>query len=130
MNRIIVLTGIVLGLWAILLGAFGAHGLERWVDVKSLNTLEVGVRYQMYHALFLLFLGVGRSLSKRQKKRIYLVIVMGILLFSCSLYLLAINDLTAFDFSAIGFLTPIGGSFLIMGWILAGYYVWIQKPVD
>lgn len=130
MNRSIVLTGIALGLWAILLGAFGAHGLEKWVDTKSLSTLEVGVRYQMYHALFLLFLGIERSLSKRQKKRIYLVVVMGILLFSCSLYLLAVNNLTAFDFSTIGFLTPIGGSFLIMGWLLAGYYVWIQKPAD
>ena len=129
MNRTIVVTGLVLGIWAILFGAFGAHGLEKWVNANALETFETGVRYQMYHALFFLFWGIWNGSNKKQKRQVYLIVVTGKLLFSCSLYLLALNHLLAFDFRAIGFLTPIGGSFLILGWLLAGYYIVVQKHV-
>ena len=56
MNRTILLTGTIMGMVAIVLGAFGAHGLEKLVDKDAVDTFETGVRYQMYHALFLLFL--------------------------------------------------------------------------
>ena len=62
MNRTILLTGTVFGLLAIGLGAFGAHGLEKLVDAEAIDTFETGVRYQMYHALFLLFLGMFRDM--------------------------------------------------------------------
>ncbi|MFD2099840.1 DUF423 domain-containing protein [Flagellimonas iocasae] len=123
MNRTIVLTGIIFGLLAIILGAFGAHGLEKLVDADAIDTFETGVRYQMYHGLFLLFLGIWDGLEKSMKKRIYVMILAGVILFSFSIYLLALNSLTAFDFKAIGFLTPIGGVFLILGWIILGQNV-------
>lgn len=122
MNRVSVVTGALLGLLAIVLGAFGAHGLEKWIAPSELEMFEVGVRYQMYHALLLLFLGVWPGLSSRQKKEVYLFLVAGILLFSYSLYLLALHDLIVVDFRGIGFLTPIGGGFLIVGWLLVAYY--------
>lgn len=127
MNRTIVLTGIIFGLLAIILGAFGAHGLEKLVDADAIDTFETGVRYQMYHGLFLLFLGIWDGLENSMKKRIYTMILVGVILFSFSIYLLALNSLTAFDFKIIGFLTPIGGVFLILGWILLGYYILTRK---
>ena len=104
MNRTILLTGTLLGLLAIGLGAFGAHGLEKLVDAEAIDTFETGVKYQMYHALFLLFLGMWDGLSVKPKKYIYGLVVAGVVLFSFSIYLLALNSLTAFDFKIIGFL--------------------------
>ena len=128
MNRTIFTTGILMGVLGVALGAFGAHGLEKVVDADAVNTFETGVRYQMYHALFLLILGGTRQIPQENKKWIYYFIVAGIVLFSFSIYFLATNDLTQFDFKTIGFITPIGGVLLILGWILAGY--WVFKSVE
>ncbi len=121
MNRTIFLTGIVFGVLAVILGAFGAHGLEKVIAADAIQTFGTGVTYQMYHAIFLLVLGSTSRLPEQRKKLIYYFIVTGILLFSFSIYFLATNDLTGFDFRAIGFITPIGGLLLIAGWLLLGY---------
>lgn len=130
MNRTILLTGTVFGLLAIGLGAFGAHGLEKLVDAEAIDTFETGLKYQMYHALFLLFLGMWDGLSSKSKRYIYGLVVAGVVLFSFSIYLLALNSLTAFDFKIIGFLTPIGGVLLILGWILSGYHILTKKTLN
>ena len=116
MKRKIVLTGTFLGMLAIILGAFGAHLLKKWLSVEQLATFETGVRYQMYHAFFLLFLSTRKELSKKVQQIIYNLVVVGVILFSGSIYLLATNDLTLFDFKIIGFATPLGGLLLIIGW--------------
>lgn len=121
MNRTIFLSGIVFGVLAVIFGSFGAHGLEKLVDTEAIRTFETGVRYQMYHALFLLVLGSSKRFAEQHKKSIYYLITAGIVLFSFSIYFLATNNLTSFDFKAIGFITPIGGSLLISGWALLGY---------
>jgi len=121
MNKTIFLTGILFGITALVLGAFGAHGLEKLVDADAIQTFETGVKYQMYHALLLLVLGGITHLPGKSKKLIYYFIVAGILLFSFSIYFLATNSLTSFDFRTIGFMTPIGGLLLILGWLLLGY---------
>lgn len=127
MNKTILLTGTLLGLLAILFGAFGAHSLEKLINPDAITTFEVGVRYQMYHALFLLILGIWDELGKREKKVIFILILSGVLLFSFSIYLLAINSLFIFEFKKIAILTPIGGSLLILGWFLLGYYILTKK---
>ena len=127
MNKTILLTGILLGMLAIIFGAFGAHGLEKLVEQDAVDTFETGVRYQMYHALFLLFLGLWDGIGKKQKKFVFWSVVLGVLLFSFSIYLLAMNSLVSFDFKVIAFLTPIGGVFLILGWLLLGYYTLTKK---
>jgi uncharacterized membrane protein YgdD (TMEM256/DUF423 family) len=127
MNRTILLTGILLGLLAIVFGAFGAHGLEKLVDAEAVETFEVGVRYQMYHALFLLFLGIWSGVEAGIKKTVYWMVLVGVILFSFSIYLLAMNSLTAFDFKTFGFLTPIGGVFMILGWVFLGYHILTKK---
>ena len=101
---------------AIILGAFGAHALKKVLSLEQLSTFETGVRYQMYHAVFLLFIGLTNDLSQKAKKTIYFLVLFGVILFSGSIYLLATNDLTSFDFKAIGFVTPIGGLLLIVAW--------------
>ena len=120
MDKTIFLSGILFGVLAVVLGAFGAHGLEKVVDADAIQTWETGVAYQMYHALLLLVLANVSRIPEHQKKWVFYAIVMGIILFSFSIYFLATNTLTGFDFRAIGFVTPIGGLLLILGWILFG----------
>ncbi|RPG30000.1 MAG: DUF423 domain-containing protein [Muricauda sp. TMED12] len=130
MNRTILLVGTAMGMLAIVLGAFAAHGLEKLVDAQAIDTFETGVKYQMYHALFLLFLGIWDGLPSKPKKIVFTLILLGVVLFSFSIYLLALNSLTSFDFKIIGFLTPIGGVLMIMGWIYLGYHILTQKAIN
>ena len=116
MKSKIVTTATILGMIAIILGAFGAHALKKFLSIAQLATFETGVRYQMYHALFLLFIGLFDELTDAVKKTIYYLVLSGVILFSGSIYLLATNDLISFDFKRIGFVTPIGGLLLIMAW--------------
>ena len=118
MDKKIYSTDALLGMIAIILGAFGAHALKALLTPEQLVTFETGVRYQMYHALFLLFIGNMSSLSLKSKKYIYGLVLLGVVLFSGSIYLLATNSLTVFDFRIIGFVTPIGGFLLILSWIV------------
>ncbi len=118
MDKKIISTAAVLGMIAIILGAFGAHGLKKVLPIEQLATFETGVRYQMYHALFLLFIGTTTLINQKLKKTILNLTVIGVLLFSGSIYLLATNSLTSIDFKVIGFVTPIGGVFLIISWFL------------
>ena len=127
MDRKIISTGAVLGMIAIILGAFGAHALKKVLSIEELSTFETGVRYQMYHALFLIFIGIINELSQKTKKIIYNLVVFGVLLFSGSIYLLATNTLTSFDFKVIGFITPIGGLLLILAWGVLLFHTLMKK---
>ncbi len=116
MEKKIISTAAILGMIAIILGAFGAHALKKVLSLDQLNTFETGVKYQMYHALFLLFLGSTKMVTDRVQKRIFYLVISGIFLFSGSIYLLATNSLTNIDFRLIGPLTPVGGFLLIFAW--------------
>lgn len=115
MERKIISTAAILGMIAIILGAFGAHALKKVLTVEELSTFETGVKYQMYHALFLLFVGLS-SLTAETKKRITALIVLGVALFSGSIYILATKNISGIDIKAFGIVTPIGGLLLIVGW--------------
>jgi uncharacterized membrane protein YgdD (TMEM256/DUF423 family) len=121
MNNKIISTGAFFGLTAIILGAFGAHALKKILTIDQLTSFDTGVKYQMYHALFLLFLGIENKLQHKTKKIIYILTVVGILLFSFSIYLLTTSPISSLNFKSIGFLTPIGGLLLIMAWSVLGY---------
>tara|TARA_R110000868_G_scaffold360484_1_gene622494 strand:+ start:1840 stop:2232 length:393 start_codon:yes stop_codon:yes gene_type:complete len=116
MNKTILITGSLLGITGIILGAFAAHGLKELIAMESISTFETGVRYQMYHALFLLFVGSTSVITSKSKKFIYYLTVAGWLFFSGSIYGLATNLLTNFDFKSIAFITPIGGLCFILAW--------------
>ena len=67
MDKRILLVAAILGVTAMILGAFGAHALKKVLSVEQLATFEVGVRYQMYHALFLLFVGTFAFLGEKER---------------------------------------------------------------
>ncbi|WP_298221238.1 DUF423 domain-containing protein [Flavobacterium sp.] len=117
MDRKMISTAAFLGMTAIVLGAFGAHALKKVLNLEQLSTFETGVKYQMYHALFLLFVGLSSNIAEQTKKVIYYFVVTGVVFFSGSIYLLATDDLNSFNFKTIGFITPIGGLLLIIGWL-------------
>ena len=116
MDRRIIITAAIFGIIAIILGAFGAHALKKLISPEAIVTFEVGVRYQMYHALFLLFLATNSKIQEKTKKGILILTIFGVIFFSGSIYFLATNDLTSFDFKSIGLITPIGGLLLIVAW--------------
>lgn len=118
MNKIILITATLLGVLSVVLGAFGAHVLKALISIESLQTFETGVRYQMYHAILLLFIGSSNLINDNAKKWSYYFIIIGVLFFSGSIYGLATNELTSFDFKTIGIITPIGGLLLILSWII------------
>src|SRR6185312_12684475 len=104
MDRTFVLAGAVAGLIAVGFGAFGAHGLRGRLSPDMLAVFETGVRYQMYHALAPRFPGKAIAAAGW-------LFVAGIVLFSGSLYLLAVTGVTI-----LGAITPIGGVAFLAGW--------------
>jgi len=117
-ERKFLIAGALLGLLTVIFGAFAAHGLKDVLSDDSLNSFETGVRFQMYHAFLFLILGSTKLLSDKLSKTVFYLILSGIILFSGSIYLLSTGAATGIDFSSIALLTPIGGTLLIIGWII------------
>ena len=110
------ITASFLAAFTIALGAFGAHGLKNIVDASALLTFETGIRYQMYHCIAILILGLTPSIPEKIKKTVFWLFIFGIIFFSGSIYLLALNEVLPFNSAKIGFITPIGGLLLILAW--------------
>ncbi len=110
--------GAFFGMSAVIIGAFGAHALGETLDLEQLRSFETGVKYQMYHALLMMILGFNLKKKSKLYHSIFYMLVIGIIMFSGSIYGLATNSLTSFDFTTIAFITPIGGSLLILSWLL------------
>ena len=127
MKRTFLITGGLLGLIAILLGAFGAHSLEKLVDSDGLNSFETGVRYQMYHAFFFLFLGLWDGLTAKSKTILFRLTLTGVILFSGSIYLLVMAKAFSVNLKFLGPVTPVGGVLLISSWIFLLYTIWTKK---
>ncbi|MCG7855676.1 DUF423 domain-containing protein [Flavihumibacter sediminis] len=119
MSRSILSTAAILGALAVILGAFGAHGLKSLVPPESVSTFETGVRYHMYHVFALLATGLlSIHYPVMAMKRAAQCFLVGMLLFSGSLYLLTLLKATdTVGLSSIGLITPIGGLFLVAGWL-------------
>jgi len=121
MNRKLLILGSILGGTAVLLGAFGAHGLQKLVTADAVASFETGVRYQMYHAFLLFVMGGIVKCSEKRKKILYYLVLAGVLLFSGSIYLLATKEVTNIDFAPIALFTPLGGALLIVSWVILLY---------
>ncbi len=126
-DKNMVVTASILAAVTIAIGAFGAHGLKNLVDASSLISFETGVRYQMYHCLAIFVLGCAPVISTKTKKTVFALFLLGILLFSGSIYLLSLNEILPFNSLKIGFVTPIGGLLFIIGWLWLGYGVFSSK---
>lgn len=118
MNKTILITAAILGALSIILGAFAAHGLKKIISAEAIESFETGVKYQMYHALFLLFVGSSSFITLGYKKIIFYLVLVGIICFSGSIYGLATNTLTSFNFKKIALITPLGGLLLVSAWIV------------
>jgi uncharacterized membrane protein YgdD (TMEM256/DUF423 family) len=120
MTKSILSVAALMGALAVALGAFGAHALKQIVPPETVATFETGVRYQFYHVFALLTTGLlSVHYPAVQLRRAAWCFVVGIGLFSGSLYLLTILKATStVGLGGIGLVTPIGGLFLIAGWLL------------
>lgn len=109
----------LLGVLAVILGAFGAHGLKTKVSSEALAVFEVGVRYQMYHVFALLLTGI-LFMAGDQKRLLWAgrLFIAGIILFSGSLYALTFAmDAGNPALLKLGIITPLGGLCFIAGWL-------------
>lgn len=123
MKRKITIVALFLGLTSIILGAFGAHLLKKHLSPEALVSFEVGVRYQMYHALFLLFLALTDKIPDTLRKWSFYAVTTGVLFFSGSIYLLATKTITGIEIGKFALITPVGGLLLMLGWtfLLIGF---------
>ncbi|MDN5204973.1 DUF423 domain-containing protein [Fulvivirgaceae bacterium BMA10] len=105
----------ILGGLAVMIGAFGAHALKEMLEVSGrTETFETAVKYQFYHALTLLFIGLGKEkIESRFLNYAAISMITGTIIFSGSLYILCLSGTTIW-----GAVTPVGGVLLIAGWVL------------
>ena len=127
MDKKIVRLAVFFGLTSVILGAFGAHALKAVLTDQQLVSFETGVRYQMFHALFLLFVASSKLISDKIKKTISVILTLVVLFFSGSIYLLATQDLLGVSMKFLGPITPIGGLLLMISWLLLGVNIGKQK---
>ncbi len=125
MHKGIIKTAALLGAVSVGLGAFGAHGLKKMLDVQGLAVFETAVRYQFYHVFALLAVGI---LYKEFATQVLLnaarFFIMGIILFCGSLYLLTFFKAQQVEgLNWVGAITPFGGVALIIGWAMIFFSV-------
>ena len=120
MHKIFLVIGTILAGLAVVLGAFGAHGLKKLVNADTLAIYQTGVQYQMYHAFALIAIGIlADRVAVNFSGYAAFLFISGIVLFSGSLYL--ISSLRAMNRTVpyfINFITPAGGLLFILGWIM------------
>jgi uncharacterized membrane protein YgdD (TMEM256/DUF423 family) len=125
MQRKILITAAFLGMFSVIIGAWAAHGIQEFIPnsdidkIKKIASFKVGVRYQFYHTFLLLFLGlIPQKKYKKVLTWVYRLTVTGVILFSCSIYLLALRSQLGIDSMSgiLGPITPIGGLTLTIAW--------------
>lgn len=116
------LSGSLMALLSVILGAFGAHYLKSVLTPELLASFETAVRYQMYHGLGLLFVGLYADHTQNPVGLITALLIIGTTLFSGSIYVLvALKGTMQIGLGGLGILTPIGGLLLIVAWGLLLY---------
>jgi uncharacterized membrane protein YgdD (TMEM256/DUF423 family) len=115
MRKTFLMITAILGALTIILGAFGSHALKEVLSSDSLKSFETAVRYQMYHVLVLLFANTTQILTEKTKNNISYTLLIGVLLFSGSIYAITVGGISA---KTIWFVTPMGGLFLIVSWLI------------
>lgn len=117
-----IVSGLFFACFAVIIGAFAAHGLKPLLSLKEINNFETGVKYQFYHSFALILVGflsfhIPSQVSKF--KWAGFCFFLGILLFSGSLYLLSTQSIFNISIPLLGSITPLGGVLLILGWALS-----------
>ncbi len=118
MKELILIIGGVYGALAVLLGAFGAHALKRSFNDDQLKSFETGVKYQMYHAIIIIISGITFPFLESLQLIMVWCFIIGIFLFSFSIYALTWSSSRGTKFKFLGPVTPLGGLLLVIGWLL------------
>ncbi|WP_298371077.1 DUF423 domain-containing protein [uncultured Lutibacter sp.] len=116
MEQFTLITASILGGLSVIFGAFGAHALKKILSEEQLKSFETGVKYQMYHAIVLLIIGFNFNFETTSETYMVYSFIIGILLFSFSIYGLVISSAKNRKLKFLGPITPLGGLFLIIGW--------------
>jgi len=116
MNTTIIIVGAIFGALSVILGAFGAHAFKKFMNDEQLKNYETGIKYQMYHAILLILIGLNANLFENAKT-LLLLFTLGITFFSFSIYGLTITSALNKKWRFLGPITPIGGLLLVSGWI-------------
>lgn len=122
MKTLTLIIGAIYGLLSVILGAFGAHAFKKILSVEQLESFEVGVRYQMYAAFFLLIVGYIFKFETGQEKWISIMMIVGTFLFSVSIYFLSLQDYLGMNLKFLGPITPLGGVLMIVSWGMLIFY--------
>lgn len=120
-GRTLITLGAINAFLAVALGAFGAHGLQETLTPKALQTWHTAVDYHGFHALGLILIGLLSSTTPRSFRAGWWILA-GIIIFSGSLYLLALSGITI-----LGAITPIGGLCFLIGWVLLAWKTWREQ---
>lgn len=115
-KQIILVVAAFYGLTSVILGALGSHALANILSSEKISSFEIGVRYQMYHALALLVLALLLPIDTSPQKTAVWGMAIGTFLFSGSIYLLSMAEYWKVSLKFLGPVTPLGGFFLIAGW--------------
>lgn len=110
-----ILVGGSFSLMAVVLGAFASHALKDQFSTEVLQSFQTGIRYMMYHGLALM---IFSQIPFARNPVIFRLFFWGVIFFSFSIFFLCFGKLTPYDFSWLGPVTPVGGSLLILGWIM------------
>lgn len=119
-NRFFIIWGSALAALSVALGAFGAHSLKAVLEPDQLQVFETGVKYQMYHSIALILVGlIYNKISSQTIAYAGYSFMTGIVLFSGSLYLLSLKNILGIEsWKFLGPITPLGGVGFILGWVL------------
>ncbi|HSD14078.1 MAG TPA: DUF423 domain-containing protein [Flavobacterium sp.] len=118
MKETVLAFGALYGGLAVIFGAFGAHALKKRMSDDLLKSFETGVKYQMYHAIVLLILPQLLTFSSTLEETTGWFFIVGVLLFSFSIYGLCLTSMRGNKWRFLGPITPLGGMLLVFGWIL------------
>ena len=118
MAKTFLIIGSFAGFLSVALGAFAAHALKNQLSPELLNTFHTAVTYQFFHSITLILIAILLMAKPKAAyfQRAGIAFSIGMILFSGSLYILAITGIKTF-----GMITPIGGVFLLIGWLLFCY---------
>lgn len=122
MKQLALTIGSIYGILSVILGAFGAHAFKKILPEEKLISFETGVKYQMYHALLLVAVGLFLQFQTTLEKSIAWCLIAGTFIFSCSIYLLSFADYWGVSLKWLGPITPLGGLLMIIGWGLLAFY--------
>ncbi|MFA5621047.1 MAG: DUF423 domain-containing protein [Weeksellaceae bacterium] len=128
MRRIVLAVGSFYGMLSVILGAFGAHAFKEILSAEKIVSFETGVRYQLFHAVLLIVLGLAMKFENGLEKYAARCLMIGAFVFPVSIYFLSFAEHWGVNLKWLGPITPLGGLFMIIGWFLL-FLNFLKNPI-